>query len=144
MSEQQPSVLQPMISVSDINASLAWFEKLGFTTDYTVPLPDGSIGHAGMSRGPQVQIMLAPSPATVGSTGLELYIYAGEGVDACYAAATGAGIVAEGEPQDQFWGDRIFTVKHPDGYTIMFAQTVREVSPEEMAAAMAQPAGATA
>lgn len=139
MSEQQkmPSLI-PMWSVSDANATVEWFEKLGFTLGEAMRMPDGSIGHAEVARGWDVRIMFGPSPNPTGSPGQTLYIALDEDIDRYYESVTRAGITADEAPQDQFWGHRTFTVTHPDGYPIMFAQHVKDVSVQEAEAAMAQ------
>ena len=40
------------------------------------------------------------------------------------------GIRVVNEPKTEFWGDRIFTVEDPDGYTLTFSEHVQDVSPE--------------
>ena len=40
------------------------------------------------------------------------------------------GIKVVNEPKTEFWGDRIFTVEDPDGYTLTFSEHVQDVSPE--------------
>jgi catechol 2,3-dioxygenase-like lactoylglutathione lyase family enzyme len=40
------------------------------------------------------------------------------------------GIIVVSEPKTEFWGDRIFTVEDPDGYTLTFSEHVQDVSPE--------------
>ena len=143
MTEQQKMpTLMPMLAVRDPQATIAWFEKLGFRLGGTAMMPDGSIGHAEVTRGPDLRIMFGPGRGEVGSPGMDLYVALDESVDAYYRSVTGAGIAADGEPQDQFWGDRTFTVTHPDGYRITFYQHVRDVSMEEIEQAMAQMAPA--
>ena len=34
------------------------------------------------------------------------------------------------EPTTEFWGDRIFTVRDPDGYALTFSEHVKDVTPE--------------
>lgn len=146
--EQTSSVtypsLVPSIVVRDVPATLEWFNKLGFATVYTLPGPDGSIAHAEVARDADTRLMLGPASwgGTPGSTGMSLYIKADGSVDAYYDRITAAGITAMEPPSTQFWGDRIFTVEHPDGYRITFWEHVRDVSPEEMQRAVAQMASA--
>jgi len=40
------------------------------------------------------------------------------------------GIRVVNEPKTEFWGDRIFTVEDPDGYTLTFSEHVQDVSTE--------------
>ncbi len=129
----------PTIVVRDVAATLEWFNKLGFATVFTMPGPDGAIAHAEVARDADTRLMLGPDSwgHTPGSTGMSLYIKVDD-VDAYYDRVTAAGITVTQPPADQFWGDRIFTVEHPDGYRFTFWQHVRDVSPEEMQLAVAQ------
>lgn len=128
--------LQPYFQVRDMPASIAWFEKLGFELTYALPGPDGAPVHAELNRGPLgVMVGHMEMDAAYGSAGLSLYFTLNEDIDALYQRAQSAGVSIAQEPADQFWGDRLFAVDHPDGYRLMFAQHVRDVSPEEMARA---------
>jgi len=129
---QMPALI-PAISVSDPRATLEWFEKLGFQTMMTMPLPNGGIAHAHVARG-DAHIMLGPACEQygIGAAGMSLYISIPESVDELYGRAQKSGITVSQEPRDQFWGDRTFEVTHPDGYRLMFSNHVRDVSPEEM------------
>jgi PhnB protein len=146
MAEQQYPAVVPSLVVSDVRASLDWFGKLGFETGFTMEGPDGSIAHAEVRRGPDVAFMMGPSGwgGTPGSTGMSVYINLQEPVDAYHDRVSAAGVEIAEPLTDQFWGDRTFSVAHPDGYRIMFSQHVRDVSEEEMKAAMEQMAGAPA
>jgi PhnB protein len=146
MAEQQYPAIIPSLVVSDVEASLDWFTKLGFETVEKMVGPDGSIGHADVMRGPDVHFMMGPSTwgGSPGSTGMRIYINLKESVDAYHDSVKAAGITINDSLTDQFWGDRTFSVEHPDGYLITFAEHVRDVSKEEMEAAMQQMAAAAA
>lgn len=136
--------ITPMFAVSDYKASIAWFEKLGFELIGDVmTMPDGSLMHAEMTRG-DARIMLDPPMRATGASGLELYMKLDDGIDDLYARVQASGVEIAQPIRDEFWGDRIFTVAHPDGYRIMFAQTVRTVTMEEMKGAMEAMAPVTA
>jgi PhnB protein len=144
-SVQLPELI-PTLSVSDTRQTLEWFERLGFRALYTMPMPDGTIGHAHVTRG-GVHVMFGPSCADSrpGSTGMQLYVsLRGEHVDDLHERARQEGLTITLPPTDQFWGDRIFNVVHPDGYTFIFSEHVRDVSMEEMQEAMKQWAAAGA
>ncbi len=138
MAEQQYPALVPSIVVSDVQATLDWFTRLGFETAFQMAGPDGSIAHAEVRRGPDVSFMMGPEGwgGTPGSTGMSVYVNLRESVDAYHDQVRAAGITIVYPLTDQFWGDRTFTVEHPDGYRITFSQHVRDVSQEEMQAAM--------
>ena len=135
MAEYPP--ITPMFAVRDPQASIAWFEKLGFESLGAATTPDGSVMHAELARGP-ARVMLGPAQGEVGAPGLELYIKLEDGIDDYYRSVTAAGVAIAEELRDQFWGDRSFTVRHPDGYRIMFAQTVRNVTMEDVQEHLAQ------
>jgi len=146
MAEQQYPALVPSIVVSDVKATLDWFNRLGFETTFQMAGPDGSIAHAEVKRGPDVSFMMGPEGwgGTPGSTGMSVYINLQESVDAYHDQVRAAGIEIKEPLTDQFWGDRTFSVEHSDGYRIMFSQHVRDVSEEEMKAAMEQMSAVTA
>jgi len=140
---QQMPALIPAMAVRDPRASLDWLEKLGFQTLVTMPMPDGTIGHAHAARG-SAHIMLGPAcdQHRIGAAGMGLYIHIPDSVDELCAQAQASGIAVSQEPRDQFWGDRTFEVEHPDGYRLTFFNHVRDVSPEEMQRAMEEWAAA--
>lgn len=139
------SQLIPSLQVTDPAATITWFEKLGFTVGDVMTMPDGSIMHADVNRGDNVRIMFGPPMmGGVGSAGMSLYLTIDGDIDGFHGQAQAAGVTIAHALEDQFWGDRTFAVTHPDGYMIMFAQHVRDVSPEEMQQAALQFAGASA
>jgi len=50
-----------------------------------------------------------------------------------YEAVKNAGLEILLEPVDEFYGDRVFMFLDPDGYEWKISQTIRQVSPEEVA-----------
>jgi PhnB protein len=138
----------PYLHATDAPATIAFLEKLGFTLDYAIKDPSGRVAHAELSRGPlHFMVGQVPGPVVTGKgmeAPLSLYVTLQESVDALHERATRAGITVEHPLTDQFWGDRTFSVLTPDGVSIMFAQNVRAVSPEELERAMAQAAPASA
>ena len=57
-------------------------------------------------------------------------------VDEVFQKAADAGCEVKMPVEDQFWGDRYGTLKDPYGHSWSVATTVREVSREEIAAAL--------
>ncbi|HRX40544.1 MAG TPA: VOC family protein, partial [Parvularculaceae bacterium] len=54
-----------------------------------------------------------------------------EDIDAHCARARKAGAEILMEPETQFYGDRTYRARDPEGHIWTFGQTVKQVSPEE-------------
>ena len=86
------------------------------------------------ARNAILNVGLTPRIATATVTGPGGDLIAGDG--RCFAVQqvgnlTGTGASITMEIQDQFWGDRTFTVTDPEGYVLTFAQTVRAFDPSQ-------------
>jgi PhnB protein len=81
------------------------------------------------------------TPKELGGTSVSVLLYV-EDVDAVVKKAVDAGATIAMEVADQFWGDRLGSVKDPFGHLWSIATHVEDVPPEEMAerakAAMAE------
>jgi PhnB protein len=93
--------------------------------------PDDSIGHAEVVIGDSVVMLADASDQFPATTGF-LHVYV-EDCDATYRRTLEAGATSAQEPSDQFYGDRMATVRDPFGNTWSIATHVEDVSPEEMA-----------
>ncbi len=134
--------LTPYLTVRDAGASLAFYQRaFGFEPTETMPGPDGQIVHAGMRYQGETVLMMAPEGAWGGTTrtpvssGVEgpigLYLYC-EDVDALFARAREAGAEVVSEPAAMFWGDRMCTLKDPDGHQWSFATNVADFDPAKV------------
>lgn len=65
----------------------------------------------------------------------QFYLYV-DNVDAAFDKAVKAGWKEKEKPEDMFWGDRVAAVEDCAGNTWKLAVHVRDVAPEEMAAAI--------
>jgi PhnB protein len=77
------------------------------------------------------------SPLTLGGTATVLQIQVDD-ADAAWQRALSAGAEVRHELADQFWGERQGQLTDPFGHRWNIAQHVRDVTPEEMAAAAAR------
>jgi catechol 2,3-dioxygenase-like lactoylglutathione lyase family enzyme len=104
--------------VTDMAASVAFYETLGFSRRY---------------GGPEE----AFTSYTVGTSYLNLQLggHRGDGVwgrtifwvtdvDALHAGAVAAGFHPEAEPADAPWGERYFHLRDPDGHELSFARPI--------------------
>jgi PhnB protein len=107
---------------------------LGAEEIMRMPGPDGVVMHAEVNIG-NSRLMLSEAMRTEPSSS-SFYIYVND-VDALYKRAVGAGATSEAQPTDQFWGDRMATVKDPFGNTWSLATHKEDPTPEEIAKRMA-------
>lgn len=121
-------------------AELDWLEKaFGFERTLVVTNPDGSLGHAEMRFGDGVIHIgsqwaeFIASPAEVGNKNTQtIHIQLQRDIDAHCAHARAAGATILQEPADEFYGDRTYRARDPEGHVWTFGQTVRQVSLPEM------------
>jgi uncharacterized glyoxalase superfamily protein PhnB len=124
----------------DNRAALEWLQRVfGFDIAHVLTDSKGNIVHAEMSHGDGTVMIgtewyeWTKSPASVGGMNTQrIHVRLESGIDEHYEHARAAGATTLGPPQDQFYGDRTYAVKDPEGHHWTFAQTVRNVSNEEM------------
>ncbi len=132
----------PYLLYHDCDAAIEFLTgALGFTEKVRMPGQDGSSYHAELELEGGVVMLGNPggnykNPNELGGRTQTTYIYVDD-VDAHYERAKSAGAHIERELEDQFYGDRTYGLHDPEGHSWSFATHVRDVSPEEMQAAMA-------
>ena len=138
--ENMPRI-SPYLYYEDVASALAWLSRaFGLRERMRMPGPDGVISHAEMEFEDGVVMMGRPgpdyrNPKRLGAATQSLYIYTDE-VDKHFRRAKEAGARIVEEPADQFYGDRRYAAEDPEGHLWFFAEHVREVTPEDMKAAM--------
>jgi PhnB protein len=137
--------IQPYLYIRGAAEAIAFYKQaFDATVRFSMPGPDGRIAHAELDFGDSV-IMLADeapgrgvhSPAHYGGAPFSLAYYV-EDCDAVYHRAVAAGAKSIREPADQFYGDRSAGVEDPFGFQWYLATHIRDVSAEEMTAAIAE------
>ena len=135
--------IQPYLHVRGAADALDFYKKaFGATERMRMPQDDGRIGHAEIQLGNSV-IMLADeapekeifSPKHLGGSAVSIMFYV-EDCDAVYRQALSAGAKSLREPADQFYGDRMGGVEDPFGFQWWIGTHVKDVSMEDMQAAM--------
>lgn len=123
----------------DPAAALDWLENaFGFERAMAISDKDGRLSHAEMRFG-DGYIMLGSewadfiaSPASVsGKNTQAIHVHLQDGLDAHCERARAAGAAIVQEPAEQFYGDRTYRARDPEGHLWTFGQTVRHVSREE-------------
>lgn len=134
----------PYLNYADAPAIIAFLKNaFGFEQGLLLEMPDGIVGHCELQMNGET-LMLASafpemglsSPQALGGVHAQVVVYVDD-LDAHCERARAAGATITQEPADQFYGDRTYRAVDPEGVTWDFHQHVRDVTPEEMAAAMA-------
>jgi uncharacterized glyoxalase superfamily protein PhnB len=127
----------------DPKAALGWLEKaFGFELSMLIEDADGAVAHSQMSFGDSY-VMIGQewsadhkSPKSVGGNNTQTVgIQIDTDIDAHFERAKAAGAVIDAEPQTQFYGDRTYRCRDPEGHIWTVSQTVKTVSREEAEAA---------
>ena len=137
----------PYLMVDGASDAISFYERaFGAEEQFRMAMPDGGIGHAEIRvNGAPVYLADAPddlagslaNPHKIGGTSVLLHQFVPDVDDAC-ARAEAAGATVLRPPEDQFYGDRSATVQDPFGHQWSLHTHVRDVSMQEMEAAMAE------
>ncbi len=138
MSDRHPS-LSSALCYRDPKAALKWLEKaFGFETIMEITDNDGNLAHSQMRFGNGV-IMVGnewtadhKSPRSIdGKNTQTVHVHLSEDIDKHCARAKAAGAEIIQEPDTQFYGDRTYRARDPEGHIWTFGQTVKAVTREE-------------
>jgi uncharacterized glyoxalase superfamily protein PhnB len=133
--------LSSAVSYQDPKAAFRWLEAaFGFEPLFVILDSDGNLAHSEMSYGDSVVMVGSEwsddhkSPRSVGgknTQSVHVQLAEGEDIDAHCAHARAAGATILTEPQTQFYGDRTYRAKDPEGHIWTFGVTVQKMTPEE-------------
>lgn len=138
------SRITPYLLYEDAAAAIQFLTNaFGFSERMRMPNDQGGVAHAELEFAGEVLMLGTPgtdfrSPKRSGVDSpafVHLYV---DDLDDHYTRAKEAGAEITREPEDQFYGDRTYGAKDPEGMSWYFAQHVRDVSEEEMKAAMSE------
>ena len=134
-----------VLGVKDIGQAIKFYQTLGFKLESALPRSDGQLTVAFLTFGSSMLIlgrldelhyehkvrarMIRKGPHGLGAT-LTLFV---PDLQKVYQAVKKAGLEILLEPVDEFYGDRVFMFLDTDGYEWKISQTIRQVSPEEVA-----------
>jgi len=121
----------PILNVSDVRASVAWFQKVGWREGFLWP-NDGAVEvtfgsvcsdraeiflclNAQGSRG--TVMPTAPGDDRTDGVWMSWWMGSVAEVDALHAEAVRQGLTVTWPPTDEPWGVREFHLRHPDGHT---------------------------
>lgn len=120
-------------------AALDWLERaFGFERVMVIRDQQDPLVHSEMRFGDSYLMVgsewadFTASPASVGGKNTQtVHVHLQEGLDQHCERARAAGAAIVREPQDEFYGDRSYTARDPEGHVWTFGQTVRKVTKEE-------------
>ena len=127
-------MIHPILAVEDVDRSIAFYtQQLDFKEDFCLEGPDGQSAFAFVSLGEQtdgnaIGLNREPLAGPAGQgVAFMIYLPAVLDIDDYYEAVRGRGVAIEAEIASQYWGDRSFSVKDPDGYYLSLSQPVESV-----------------
>ena len=128
--------LTPILNVSDIQQTFAWFEKLGWkkawdwgtpptfgavcSGNFEIFLCQGAQGGRGKSNLPTTK-----GHGELGDKGVWMSIWV-EDVDAVHQDCLAQGIEVTYPPSDEPWGIREMHIRHPDGHVFRISRGIGE------------------
>ena len=128
MTESEPfraSGLSVSMTVKDLEKSLTWYhEVVGFTVDQRHER-EGKLVAVALKAG-DVRFMINQDDGAKGwdrvkGEGFSLYFTTPQSVDELANRIKAQGGTLESEPADMSWGPRVFRVKDPDGFKLVFS-----------------------
>jgi uncharacterized glyoxalase superfamily protein PhnB len=139
--------LIPHLTCDPCSEAIAFYKKaFGAEEVHRMPAPDGHrVMHAALRIGKSVLFVAddfpeycggkAQSPQALAGTPVTIHHYV-ENCDAAVKRAQDAGATVLLPAQDMFWGDRYGVVQDPFGHKWSFSTRQKNLTPEEMRAAM--------
>ena len=137
--EMHRPTLSSALCYRDPKAMLEWLETaFGFEKYMVITDADGNLAHSEMKLGDGL-IMVGTewtddhkSPASIGGKNTQtIHVHVTNDIDAHCERARAAGASILMEPQDQFYGDRTYRARDPEGHIWTFGQTVKVMEPDE-------------
>jgi len=139
MSQSPRPSLSSALCYRDPKAALKWLEQaFGFETFMVITDAEGNLGHSEMRFGNGI-VMIGTewtadhkSPASIDRKNTQtVHVHLDEDIDKHCARARAAGAEIIMAPETQFYGDRTYRARDPEGHIWTFGQTVKEVTREE-------------
>jgi hypothetical protein len=136
MQDIQAKAINPIMNVSDMEQSFAWFEKLGWTKswDWGTPPTFGCVCSGSCeiflcldgqgSRGRSERRMtFGPEGDITADKGTWMSVWVNN-VDALHERCIAQGLEVAWPPTDMPWNTREMHVRHPDGHIFRISQSI--------------------
>ncbi|MDX1995426.1 MAG: VOC family protein [bacterium] len=129
-------MLLPVLAVKDMEASLDFYtQKLGFEITMSMNGPDEKPNFVFVNKGAaRLGLSLSPYPEPAGN-GVVFMLYPGQDydIDQDYNSFQEKGVTIAEPIKSEYWGDRVFSLRDPDGYYLTFCKEVAAPSMDEIA-----------
>lgn len=150
----EDQVFTSSVHYRDPKAALAWLgQAFGFEVTMAIEGPPDApeMCHYEMSCAGRGRVMVGGewadwvgSPASSGGRVSQvIHVALPGGLDEHCDRARAAGATIAAEPEEQFYGDRVYRAVDPEGHRWTFSEHVRDVTRAEAEAALGQPITAT-
>jgi uncharacterized glyoxalase superfamily protein PhnB len=137
----RPKGLSSAVCYRDAKTAYRWLEAaFGFEPLFVILDADGNLGHSEMTFGNSV-VMVGnewnadhKSPKSVGGKNTQtvhVQLAEGEDIDAHCEHARQAGAQILQDPATQFYGDRTYRARDPEGHIWTFGVTEKRMTPQE-------------
>lgn len=137
----RPKGFSSAVSYQDPKAAFRWLEQaFGFEPLFVILDADGNLGHSEMTFGESVVMVGSEwsddhrSPRSIGGKNTQAVhgqLAEGDDIDAHCERARQAGAEIVQEPESQFYGDRTYRAKDPEGHIWTFAVTEKRMTADE-------------
>lgn len=137
----RPKGLSSAVSYVEPKAAYRWLEAaFGFEPQLVILDAEGNLAHSELAYGDSVVMVGSEwdddhkSPKSVNgrnTQSVHVQLARGEDIDAHCERARNAGAEIVQEPDTQFYGDRTYRAKDPEGHVWTFGVTVTTMTPEQ-------------
>ena len=104
----------PIIGVGDLPAAVEFYERLGYSQTYAFP-PEGKPAFVTVERGGSTIGIATRDGADTERFSYWVYV---DDVDGTFAVLTAAGAPVVAVPRTEPWGERVASVRDPDGNVV--------------------------
>jgi uncharacterized glyoxalase superfamily protein PhnB len=116
--------LTPILNVSSVVDSIAWFARLGWFKTFDWRGDDGMVSFGGVRSGGSEIFLCRDSQGGRGDHAAWLSIWVAD-VDAVHGLCVREGVTIIQPPRDEPWGVRELLIRHPDGHTFRIGQAAQ-------------------
>jgi uncharacterized glyoxalase superfamily protein PhnB len=143
---RRPKGLSSAVCYRDPKAAYRWLEDaFGFEPLFVILDEDGNLAHSEMTYGESVVMIGSEwsadhkSPASIGGTNTQtvhVQLTGDDDIDVHCEKARASGAEILMMPETQFYGDRTYRARDPEGHIWTFGVTVQPMTPAEWDAAI--------